>query len=406
MASAFSVSIILGRIIGPEGLGVINLANRLVGFFLIISMLGMDSVIRKETAIAYNRKEWSTIANVIFTSLRINIPIALALSVCLIYFSPWLAETIFNDPKLTTPLKVFSALLIAQILSRIFSAGINGFRKIWQSNLASNTLSSVLIATGLLVTSINDININLFNVVIIYGLSRFAVTLVLGFYWHHLFSFKGKKIMQTKSMLKVALPLLLVSSTNLIAANADVYMLGWLRNSVEVGLYSVASRLGLLTNFFLAISISALSPKIASLYADGKTREIEKMIQQITKGLFILGLTSILFYTFFGKFILSFWGNQFIESYWVLGIITVGQFFNISTGSTGVFLMMTGHEKLLGRITLLSVIVNITINLFLIPLYGAVGAAIATTTTVTFENLIKVIMVKKKENILTIPFVN
>lgn len=77
---------------------------------------------------------------------------------------------------------------------------------------------------------------------------------------------------------------------------------------------------------------------------------------------------------------------------------------NFPTGSTGVFLMMTCHKKFLRKITLLPVVMNITMNLFLIPLYGAIGTAIATATTVTVENIIKVIVVKRKEGIITIPF--
>jgi O-antigen/teichoic acid export membrane protein len=67
--------------------------------------------------------------------------------------------------------------------------------------------------------------------------------------------------------------------------------------------------------------------------------------------------------------------------------------------------MMTGHEKILGRITLVSVVLNISLNLLLIPYYGAIGAAITTATTVTLENIVKVIVVKRKEGIWTIPFI-
>ncbi len=108
----------------------------------------------------------------------------------------------------------------------------------------------------------------------------------------------------------------------MIAANADTVMLGWLSNAREVGFYSVAARIRLIHKFFLAISISTLSPKIASLYAEKKMKELEKMIQQITKGLFFLGIGTIAVYFFAGKYILNLWGEEFIASYWVLIIIT------------------------------------------------------------------------------------
>ena len=56
-------------------------------------------------------------------------------------------------------------------------------------------------------------------------------------------------------------------------------MLGWLSNSTEIGLYSVAARLALLTSFVHLVTASSLSPKIASLYAEKKHHEIPKQIQ-------------------------------------------------------------------------------------------------------------------------------
>ena len=67
--------------------------------------------------------------------------------------------------------------------------------------------------------------------------------------------------------------------------------------------------------------------------------------------------------------------------------------------------MMTGHEKVLGRISLFTLVLNIILNLLLIPYYGAIGAAVTTTTTIILENIIKVILVKNRIGLSTIPFI-
>lgn len=406
MMATFTVSIILGRSIGPEGLGIINLANRVVTIALILSLLGMNNVVLKEVAIAYERKNWQHIADTIYTALYINVPLAFLFSILFIFLTPWLTNYFFHEPALKIPLIIAITVMVPQVLSRIFASGVNGFRKIWQSNLVNDTLSSGIVAIGLVVLLLLKIEITITLVAILYGIGRLSVTFTIGLYWKNLFHFKEKRFLQIRPMLNVAFPLLIVASTTLIATNADTVMLGWLSTSKEVGLYSVAARLGLLTNFFLAISISTLSPKIASLYAEKKMNDLEKMIQQITKGLFYLGIGTIITYLFAGKYILNIWGDEFVTSYWVLIIITIGQFFNISTGSTGIFLMMTGHEKTIGKITFLSALINLTLNFILIPNFGAIGAAISTASTVTTENILKVIIVKRKTGILTIPFLN
>jgi O-antigen/teichoic acid export membrane protein len=403
LAAGFIISIILGQTIGPEGLGIINLSNRIVSIVLILSLLGMNNVILKEIAIAYQRKDWQHVADSIFTSLWLNLPIALVLSLFFILIAPWASLHIFNDPDLTVPLIIVLAVVVPQVFTQIHASAINGFRKIWQSNLVNETLSLLVTASGLVLLTLLNIEITIINVAVIYAASRLTVTLTVSLYWHRLFRFTGKRSLQIRPMLIVGLPLMIVSATTLIANNADIVMIGWLSTTREVGFYSVASKLGLLTSFFHLLTASALAPKIASLNSENKKKEMQTMVQQITKGLIIIGIISLIIFAAAGNYILRIWGDSFTVAYWPLIVISAGQFFNISTGVTGIILIMTGYEKLVGYVTLSSALINIALNLILIPSYGALGAAIATASTVTVENVIKFFIVKSKVGILTIP---
>jgi O-antigen/teichoic acid export membrane protein len=51
----------------------------------------------------------------------------------------------------------------------------------------------------------------------------------------------------------------------------------------------------------------------------------------------------------------------------------------------------------------LFLVLNIVLNYFLITRYSEIGAAIATATTIIAENIIRVIVVKQKTGISTIP---
>ncbi len=405
MAAAFAVSIILGRTIGPEGLGIVNLANQVVAIVLILGMLGMNNVILKEVAIAYERKDWQHVANTMFTAFRINIPLALIFSVGFILLTPWLTENFFNEPQLKVPLIIALAVIVPQVVSRIFASGVNGFRKIWQSSLVNDTLSSGVVALGLVVLLLLKIEITVINVAILYAVGRVTVTFAVGTYWKHLFNFIGKRTPQSRSMLKVAFPLLVVSATTTIASNADTLMLGWLSDTREVGFYSVAARLGLLTSFFHMLTVSTLTPKIAALFEQNKKAELQTMVQQVTKGLGFIGLASIFVFYFGGNLFLQFWGKEFTKAYWPLIVIAIGQFFNIGTGATGVILIMTGYEKIVGYITVTTLIMNLVLNYILIPQLGATGAALATASSMTLENIVKLIVVYRKTGIITIPLI-
>ena len=402
MVATLGVSLYLGRSLGVEGLGVITLANRIIGLLLVLALFGLPQVVLKHVAIGFERKDWKQVGDSIFTASIISGLLAFIISTTGYFFAPYLSVNIFNEPLLEIPLKISFIVLLPQCFSRIFGAGLNGFRKIWQSNLVNETLSMWIIAVLLIIIHLVKIDINVVNVAIIYAIARILVIITIVIYWKKIFNFKNKRKFIFKPMLKMAMPLMLVSSTAVIATNADSLMLGWLGNITQVGLYNVGSKIAILTSFFVIISNSAVAPKIAALYEKGKIKELEKMIQKVTRVLGIIALFPLPIFLLFGDQILSFWGKGFSEAYWILIILSVGQIFNLATGATGQVLIMCGKEKILGRIKLIEIGSNILLNYILIIHFQAIGAAIATSITLIILNVIKVVYVKKELGISVI----
>ncbi len=405
MVIGLGVSVFLGRTLGAEGLGIINLSNQIVAVVLVFCLLGIRQVIVKEVAIGYHQKDWLRIGNTMFSAYLINGCISIIISIALIIVAPWISESIFNEPRLTTPLIIASLAITPQVFSRIFSSGLIGYRKIWQSNLVDRTLSIAVVGIILFAFWILNYEIDIIKVAIFYGIARFAVTISMWIYWKKLYHNKQKKKFIGRNLMNTALPLLLITSTTVIAANSSTIMLGWLGNTKEVGLYSVAARLALLTSFFLQVSNAALSPKIAALFASDKKKEMGIMVKKVTRGLAIVGVLPIFIFILFGNPILSLWGGEFVGAYWILIILSIGQFFNISTGASGVMLIMCGKERILGRIKILEVLSNIILNYILIINLQAIGAAIATAITITILNILKVYIVKKEMGINIIKLV-
>eukprot|EP01093_Parvamoeba_rugata_P008114 TRINITY_DN2341_c0_g1_i1.p1 TRINITY_DN2341_c0_g1~~TRINITY_DN2341_c0_g1_i1.p1 ORF type:complete len:246 (-),score=37.18 TRINITY_DN2341_c0_g1_i1:1664-2401(-) len=235
-----------------------------------------------------------------------------------------------------------------------------------------------------------------------YAGSYFFVSICSFVYWKSIFKFKGDKGNKILKLIIAAVPFLLVNGSGIIAANTDILMVGWLTDSYQAGLYSVATQIALVTSFFLLVTNSALSPKLASMFANGEISEMNKMVQKITLGLLVIGTVFFLFFVIFGKSILSIWGEPFVEAYPLLVVLSIGQFFNIGTGCAGFILIMCGYEKIHAKLSLSFVFINIILNYVLIINYGIIGAAVATAITVGSENIIKVVLAYKTTGISTI----
>lgn len=404
MLVALLVSIFLGRTLGPDGVGIIGLSNRIATLLLVFSMFGMDNVIVKNIAIAFENKNWQEVRNNIFSAIRFNGLLALSITIIVLLFVDAIINQIFNEADLKIPFIIAISMLLPRTLSRIFAAGLKGFRKIWQSNLVNEALSLWVVGIGLIVFYQFNIEINVINVAILYALGSLFVTISIATFWKKsVFTNRGGKKNIIFSMLPMALPMLFVSATAIIASNADAIMLGWLSNTKEVGLYHIAAKIGYMSIFFLQISNSAISPKLATLYAEKNISDMNQMVQRVTGGLILIGLFTLALFFFFGGQILTLWGESFREAYWILLIVAIGQFINISTGCSGFLLIMCGQERLHGYISIIAVSVNLILNFILIPSYGAIGAAFATSITISLENILKVYFAYHKTGVLTFP---
>jgi O-antigen/teichoic acid export membrane protein len=81
-------------------------------------------------------------------------------------------------------------------------------------------------------------------------------------------------------------------------------------------------------------------------------------------------------------------------------ILVFSQLINTMSGSVGVILNMTGKEKVFRNILSIALVINITLNILLIPRFGIEGAAIASATSLVFWNLYSVYYVYREYNIL------
>jgi O-antigen/teichoic acid export membrane protein len=94
--------------------------------------------------------------------------------------------------------------------------------------------------------------------------------------------------------------------------------------------------------------------------------------------------------------IFSIFGNNYIAGYTALTVLAYAQLINIVTGPADQVLMMTGHQVDMLWISISMFVVNIIANGLLIPIYGIVGAAIATMITYGGVSILSIIRVKMK----------
>jgi O-antigen/teichoic acid export membrane protein len=162
-----------------------------------------------------------------------------------------------------------------------------------------------------------------------------------------------------------------------------------------VALYNTAARTALLASVFVIAFNGIFSPIIADLYRRGKMEDLAETYKDVSRWVFTATLVFFLATVVLAKDVMSVFGPRFVEGWPVLVIVAGAQMFSASVGSTGRLLAMTDRQRIVMYATVGTVILNVALNVFLVPRYGIVGSAVATALAMIAINAVTLMSVKR-----------
>jgi len=385
------------RRLGASAWGVFTFYLTLLQIMAVFAKLGLDTALLRFIAQYNAQNKGKTVINIYLKSVALIIPFSVFLSVNLFFLSSILAEKIFAKEYLAYYIKLVSFSLLPFVLLYINSESLRAFKRI-KEYVFFQTLFPFLIAFVLTLTFwafFKNKNIN--HVIFAYVLGiNFSFLLSTVFVVKDFKNIKGEKeVVSLKHILSVSFPMLVSSSLFMIMFWADTIMLSIWKTEEEVGIYNVAVRLSMIASFPLIAINSIAAPKFAELWGKGDIEGLKRLAQQSTELIFWLSAPILTLYLIIPDWFMGLFGEEFRRGSISLIYLTIGQFVNAASGSVGYILMMIGYEKFHQYIILGTVLLNIILNWILIPIYGMVGAALASATSVVTWNLVFTIKTKQ-----------
>ncbi len=192
---------------------------------------------------------------------------------------------------------------------------------------------------------------------------------------------------EKKAWLSISWPMLLMNSMNIILNQSAIVILGFYDSAESVAIFSAASRIIILIGFILLAVNSIAAPMISEFYYSGKRQELQSLLTFASKILFGFTLFSSVVIIVFGKWILGLFGKEFIAGYVVLLVLVVGHATKSLMGPASYLLNLTGYQNLTAKIMAIAVLISIACSFLLIPKWGAMGAALASTISMVFWNI-------------------
>lgn len=195
---------------------------------------------------------------------------------------------------------------------------------------------------------------------------------------------------------KHIVPILLMFSMILsqtIYCNSDITIVGLIHGDHEVGIYSVAVKIYNIVNALVASISFVVMPKLSYWFEKKNYDEINKLVKYALNFIVFLGLPCLVgINTITSELIQIIAGNQYLDAVIPLRILSVALLFSFLGGFCGnIIFLPSGREAICLRAGVTSAIVNLVLNIILVPKYGIIAAA----ATTAFSELISFLICKK-----------
>jgi O-antigen/teichoic acid export membrane protein len=380
-ALGYLTRLVIVRFYGVEDYGLFSLGIAIVGIGVAISMFGMQTSVARFISYYLGRRETEKAKAVIFSSLRITFPVSIVVAVVVYFLSYQISFSFFNEPRLYQILWAFILMIPLSVVLINIIAGLRGFQrmkyKVYSEDLLKSisTLVLVVFLFGLGVIGILYAYIIGFILSIALAANLLRKSLPAS-------TTKIRQIRFDRELLYFSLPLLLVAYTKMFMLWTDTILLGFFGTSFSVGLYNVALPTAGLLVIFLTSFRYIFIPLISEIYAKKDHENLKIIYRSMNKWLFLTMFPLFLLMMFFPDNILSIlFGIEEISVNITFMILSLGFLIFSISGLSGDILLVRGKTKILFMTILISSSVNVIMNLALIPQFGIIGAAIATSSS-------------------------
>lgn len=389
----FGARLIIARYSSEANYGIFSLALAVLTIATILACLGLNYGAPRYIAYFRAKDDVVRVRGAISAYLQLSTVASLLIGAALFFSARTIALNIFHTPDLTPALMIFAIglpfLTIINILADVF----RGFDRVEPQAYFQYISLNVLFILLLLAALPSGLP---FVAVFYAYLAAIVLTFIATVIYTakklpYPLTFAGIKTTSfvNKELLIFSLPLLAALILVTIVNWTDTLMLGYFKTPAVVGLYNAAYPLAQ----FIFMPMTALTliyiPTAASLYSQNLLAELRRNYTVITKWLTFITLPIFLTLCLFPEAVLNlFFGGAYSAAAPALRILPFGFMLSNLLGPNTATLIAMGRSRFVMWATLAAAVLNVALNIALIPHLGIVGAAIASAASFTLANII------------------
>ena len=371
------IGLITARYLGPSNYGVITYVASVVAFAMPIMQLGLKDTLVKEF-VQFEEKE----GIILGTSMFLNI---ISSVFCMIGSIAFVMLTNAGEKE---------TILVCILYSFTLLFNATEMTQYWFQSKLLSKYPSVASLVAYIVVSLYKIYLLVTGKSVIWFafsnvIDYFLISFILILFYKKLSNQRleidwniGKQLLSRSKY--YIIPSLMV----MVFQHTDRIMIKLMLGKTETGFYSAAITCISITAFVFTAVIDSARPVI--LEEKERNQEIyEKRVIQLYSIITCLSLAQSIGMTLLAKpLVFVLYGNNYSKTAGILAVavwyITFGHYGSVRN----IWILAEGKQKCLTGINVVGAILNVVLNLCLIPVLGSIGAALASVITQFFTNVV------------------
>lgn len=385
MLLSLVVTSMTARYLGTEGYGIINYGLSFINIFTIICKLGIDSIIVNELVKNKGQRD-----ELLGTTLGLRLMSSLC-SLLLTYIAVIVLKPGEYAVLFITMIQSVSLLFVA------FDTVDFYFQSILKSKYTAwaRSISYPLVCLFRLILVFAKADIKYFAWATVLDAATIGAVLLYFYVKKEGGKFKFSWTTAGK-LLKYSKPFILANLLVTIYTQMDRLMIGSISTDAEVGIYSAAMTIANLWIFIPNAIIDSARPLIMEQKSLGKNEAYILRYKQLYAGISWISLAAGVFFTVCSKIVIwIIYGEQYLTSVPVLMILIWSRWFSLLGVARNIWMVCENKSRYVKWFIGAGAILNVILNYYLIPIWGAAGAAAATLVTELLSSFLLVGVVKE-----------
>ncbi|MFA7584641.1 MAG: polysaccharide biosynthesis C-terminal domain-containing protein [Novosphingobium sp.] len=386
----FAIILLLGRMLGPAGLGVYAFYYALIRLISIPLTAGLPTLSLREIAQTQALEQFGLMRGFIRRSTQFILLFSGLLLIAGL-IGLWSRG---DGLQVYWGIEIYALLLIPLVaISNLRGAMMRGLGYVVSGQLPEFALRpgvfSVLLLVGILVAPEHADPANAMLLHLVAALLAFVIGIAL------FLRVLPKEARVTapeyadRRWITAIVPFSIIAGIQIVNSQAAISVLGFYGLDTEAGLFRLAQQISLIAVFPITALSLVVAPLFAKAHAQGEKEWLQELMQVCTTVIFAFGLLFFVVSVLLAEPLIRLvFGEDFEGSYTPLIILLIGQLFNCFTGALYPLLKMIGEEKAFAWVAGVGAAINVVFAMGLATPYGANGVAVATAASLTFVSIV------------------